>query len=91
MEEPRVEPGSQHITIRIRGHLPDRYFEGFEGMRVTKLANGETLISGDVEDQAQLFRLLIRIRDLGIPLLDISCCKSTFTKEEIENDYKDRK
>ncbi|MBK5109210.1 MAG: hypothetical protein JJE12_13830 [Anaerolineales bacterium] len=91
MEEPRVESGSQHITIRIRGHLPDRYFEGFEGMRVTKLANGETMISGEVGDQAQLFGLLIRIRDLGIPLLEINCCTSTFTKEEIENDYKDRK
>ncbi len=72
MEEPRVEPGSQHITIRIRGLLPDRYFEGFESMQVTELVNGETLISGEVGDQAQLFGLLIRIRDLGIPLLDIS-------------------
>ena len=80
MEEPRLEPGSQQIIIRIRGHLPDRYVERFEGMQVTKLAKGETLISGEIGDQAQLFGLLIRIRDLGIPLLEINCCKSTFTK-----------
>jgi len=89
MEEPRVEPGSQHIIIRIRGHLPDRYFERFEGMQVTKLANGETLIFGEIGDQAQLFGLLTRIRDLGIPLLEINCYKSSFTKEEIENDFQD--
>ena len=55
-----------------------------------KLEQGETLIAGEVEDQAQLFGLIIRIRDLGIPLLEINCCKSIITSEETENEYKNR-
>jgi hypothetical protein len=90
MKAPRAEQGSQYITIRIRGHLPDRYFESFEGVQIVKLEQGETLIAGEVEDQAQLFGLINRIRDLGIPLLEINCCKSKFTSEETENEYTNR-
>ena len=74
MKDPRAETQTQHFEIRIRGHLSDLRSEGLEGVQTTKLANGETLISGDIEDQAQLFGLLIRIRDLGVPLLEINCC-----------------
>jgi hypothetical protein len=81
-----VQQQSQHIKIRISGHLADRYVENFEGLQVTKLAVGETLISGEVEDQAQLFGLLLRIRDLGIPLLEIDCCTSIIAKQENHNE-----
>ena len=87
MNDPRAETQSQHIEIRIRGHFADRYFESFEDMQVTMLANGETLISGAIEDQAQLFGLLIRIRDLCIPLLEINCWTSRFTQQENDNEY----
>ena len=74
MKDPRAETQSQYLEIRIRGHLSDQRSNSFEGLQVTKLANGETLIAGEFDDQAQLFGLLIRIRDLGIPLIEINCC-----------------
>lgn len=74
MKDLRAETQTQHFEIRIRGHLSDLHSDNFEGMQTTKLTNGETLISGEIEDQAQLFGLLIRIRDLGVPLLEINCC-----------------
>ena len=86
MKKPQVEQGCQYITIRVRGHLPGRYLEHFENMQITKFAAGETLISGEVKDQAQLFGILIRIRDLGIPLLEISYGSPIFTTQEINND-----
>jgi hypothetical protein len=38
---------------------------------VENVPNGEALISGPVVDQAALHGLLIRIRDLGLPLLSV--------------------
>ena len=61
------EPG--FYEIRIMGHLNDRWAEWFDGMTITREANGETLISGLVVDQAALHSLLRRVRDLGIPLV----------------------
>jgi len=58
--------------IRIEGHLTDPRANYFEGLQVTQLPNGESLISGQIEDQAALFGVLIRIRDMGIPLLSVN-------------------
>jgi len=82
MNEPRVERRPSHLMIRIRGHLSDRHLENFEAMSIEYLANGESLITGEVEDQAQLYGLLVLFRDLGIPLLEINCCEKDFTPQE---------
>jgi hypothetical protein len=42
-------------------------------MTVTQTANGETLITGLVIDHAALYGLLRTVRDLGLPLLSVSC------------------
>ena len=88
MSKPRTESRPKHIRIILRGHLPVRYFENFRNLKVTEMENGATLISGEVGDQAQLFGLLNRIRDLGIPLLELDCCTNEFPHEEIDNGKK---
>ena len=67
-EEPYA-PGQ--YEIRIKGHLDDRWAAWFEGMTVTLEENGETLLSGAVVDQAALYGLLKKVRDLGLPLLSV--------------------
>jgi hypothetical protein len=63
-----------HIyQIRVRGHLSDEREEWFGGLTIENQPNGEALISGPVADQAALHGLLIRIRDLGLPLLSVLC------------------
>jgi hypothetical protein len=57
--------------IRIRGHLDGRRARQFSGMTVTPLPDGNTLIAGPVADQAALYGLLSRIRNLGTPLLSL--------------------
>jgi hypothetical protein len=58
--------------IRIKGHLGPDWAGWFEGMTITLEANGETLLSGPVIDQAALYGLLRRLRDVGLPLLSVT-------------------
>jgi hypothetical protein len=63
-----------HIyEIRVRGHLSDKRAEWFDGLTIENQPDGEALITGPVADQAALHGLLIRIRDLGLPLLSVLC------------------
>ncbi|MFN2136954.1 MAG: hypothetical protein ACK2UK_13425 [Candidatus Promineifilaceae bacterium] len=57
--------------IRIKGFLGDEWAEWFEGMTVTRTVDGETLLSGSVVDQAALYGLLRKVRDLGLPLISV--------------------
>jgi hypothetical protein len=57
--------------IRIRGKLDLRRTEWFDGMAITLGEDGDTLLTGIAEDQAALYGLIRRVRDLGIPLVSI--------------------
>lgn len=56
--------------IRIQGHLENRWANWFEGLTIRLTGNGETLITGWV-DQAALYGALRKVRDLGLPLLSV--------------------
>lgn len=58
--------------IRIRGHLDDRWTGWFEGLTLIQEKNGDTLISGQVIDQAALFGLLRKVREMGMPLVSVN-------------------
>jgi hypothetical protein len=58
--------------IRVKGHLDSQWSAWFDGMTITNQPNGEALLAGPVTDQSALHGLLIKIRDLGLPLLAIT-------------------
>ena len=55
--------------IRIKGHLGPQWVAWFDGLAITLEADGETLLTGPVVDQAALYGLLRKVRDLGMPLI----------------------
>ena len=57
--------------IRVRGQLGPQWTDWFGGLAITLEANGDTLLTGPVVDQAALHGLLRRVRDLGLPLLAV--------------------
>jgi len=71
------EPG--HYEIRVRGHLDGRWTDWFGGLTLTLEANGDTLLTGLVVDQAALHGLLRKVRDLGLPLLAVMRVESDQT------------
>jgi hypothetical protein len=70
---PKTDPGQLNVyQIRIKGHLSDQWTGWFEGLTITLEVNGDTLLTGPVVDQAALFGLLKKVRDVGIPLISIN-------------------
>jgi hypothetical protein len=57
--------------IRVRGVLDSTWSDWFGGLVVIPQANGETLLTGPVTDQAALYGLLNKIRDIGLPLVSV--------------------
>ena len=58
--------------IRLQGHLAHRWTTWFDGLSLTALDDGTTVISGPVVDQAALHGLLHKLRDVGIPLMSLT-------------------
>ncbi|MGH2416686.1 MAG: hypothetical protein ACRDEA_23910, partial [Microcystaceae cyanobacterium] len=58
--------------VRLKGHLDDRWADWFEGLTLTLENDGTTLLQGPVVDQAALYGLLKKVRDLGISLISVN-------------------
>jgi hypothetical protein len=58
--------------IRLTGHLDARWAARFEGLGMCHEADGTTVLTGLIADQAALHGLLQRVRDLGIPLVSVT-------------------
>ena len=65
--------GTDYCEIRVRGLLDDHWRARFDGLTLTPLENGETLMAGTIPDQAALFGLLAQVRDLGLYLVSVVC------------------
>jgi len=68
---------SEHVRgevyqIVIKGHLDSEWSDWFDGLTITLVDNGETILSGPIVDQTALHGVLIKIRDLGLPLLSLT-------------------
>lgn len=57
--------------IRVAGHLPPQWADWFEGLTITLEADGDTLLTGTSIDQAALYGLLKKVRDLGLSLVSV--------------------
>ncbi len=57
--------------IRIKGLLDRQWTDWFGGMTISPTEDGDTLLTGPVEDQAALHGLLKKVRDLGMPLISV--------------------
>jgi hypothetical protein len=62
-----------HIyQIIVQGHLDTDWSEELEGLTITHRSDGTSLLSGPLLDQSALHGLLLKVGDLGLPLLSLS-------------------
>jgi hypothetical protein len=74
---PKTDPGQTIVyEIRIKGHLGSQWSDWFEGQTITLEDNGDTLITGPVVDQAALYGLLKKVRDIGLHLISVTQIQS---------------
>jgi hypothetical protein len=60
------------VEIRVKGQIDERWSEWLEGLAVTHTEEGETVLAGTVLDQAELYGLIAKLRDLGLPLAAVN-------------------
>jgi hypothetical protein len=68
----RSESGSgEQYEIVVEKRLGTRSAAGFDGFELIPIPGDGMLLRGAVTDQAGLFGVLGRLRDLGIPLVSV--------------------
>ena len=67
-----TDMAQDRYQIRVKGHLGMEWSAWFDGLAITNVEQGEAILSGIIVDQAALFGVLLKIRDLGLPLLAVN-------------------
>ena len=70
--------------IKIKSHLSSDWTDWFEGLTITPEEDGDTLLTGPVIDQAALYGLIKKVRDLGMTLISLNPVKlnETMSKKD---------
>ena len=63
--------GGGTYEIRVAGCLGTSWSVWFDDMDIRHQPDGETILSGVLGDQAALHGVLMKIRDLGLPLISV--------------------
>jgi hypothetical protein len=93
----KIDPSQPMVyQIRLQGHLGRHWTEWFGDVTITLEDNGETLLTCSVVDQAALYGLLRKVRDLGLPLISVTRVKSgqaggSDVKPQTETSYSERR
>jgi hypothetical protein len=61
----------ERYVVRIRGHLDPGWSTWFDNLTISHEDDGTTTLTGPLVDQAALYGLLGRLRDLGATLLSV--------------------
>jgi hypothetical protein len=65
----------QKIKIHIKGQINEEWSDWFGGLTISQSGPDETMLSGIVSDQAALYGIISRLRDLGLELTSVSSQK----------------
>ena len=66
-----LDRASERYHIRIDAHLDASWSAWFDGLTITQHDDGTSSLVGELVDQAALYGLLGRLRDLGASLLSV--------------------
>ncbi|HEX6557560.1 MAG TPA: hypothetical protein VF026_32650 [Ktedonobacteraceae bacterium] len=58
--------------IRVQGRLDQRWSTWFDGLTISYEGEDSTVLRGSLVDEAALHGVLIKVRDLALPLLAVN-------------------
>jgi hypothetical protein len=61
-----------YYQITVQGHLDQHWSSWFDGLSIAHRPDGTTRLAGPIADQAALHGVLMKVRDLGLPLLAVA-------------------
>jgi hypothetical protein len=82
--EPSMIQNETHYMIELKGHLDKHWSVWLDGLHIMYSESGNTTLCGVIPDQAALHGILVKIRDLGLPLLSLRRGES---ENEISNSW----
>ena len=62
----------QKVEIRVKGQMDQHWTEWFKGFELESGEEDETVLRGEVQDQAALYGLIAKLRDLGLTLVSVN-------------------
>jgi len=62
----------QNVEIRVKGQIDENWSEWFDDLTITYTDQDETILTGLIVDQAALYGLIAKLRDLGLPLVSVN-------------------
>lgn len=62
----------QRVEIHIEGRLDSLWADWLDGFSLSYAGENETVLTGQVTDQAALYGLIAKLRDLGVKLLSVN-------------------
>ena len=87
MKTQRTVNAPELYEIRVAGHLSDNWAGRFEGMSMRHEPEGETVLSGML-DQAALHGVLARIRDLGLKLISVKRIEEDNSSQSVDRNWR---
>ena len=72
---------SDFCEIMVKGHLDIDWSEWFEGLTIAHNDKGKTMLSGQIRDQAALYGIIAKVRDMGLTLIMVKYIAGESTEE----------
>ncbi len=67
---PEGQKGKRYC-IKVKGMLSECWASWFDGLSIQQVGDDETWLVGPIADQAALYGMLAKIRDLGLVLVSV--------------------
>jgi hypothetical protein len=62
----------QQVEIRVEGQIDEQWSDWLGNLTITHVGQDQTMLTGKVIDQAWLYGILSKLRDLGLKLVLVS-------------------
>lgn len=64
------------VQIRVMGRIDARWSEWLDNLTISHPDQEETVLTGSILDQAALYGLVAKLRDLGLPLGSVNVAEA---------------